>query len=347
MKINHKRLIGCILCLTSMLSIVGCSQSIDEALREQRVEIHDYNCMNENTAYEVDTHIKKVTQEIVEKIDRYHQNPNSLGHVNYDSHSQGALTLKIDSEALMKPDPSIEEILTQIDEEIMPGMVAFIEEVNQEKEDFNPKSKVFGRGIVITYPEGLREKVNQGYYTGDYHSAQLTIRVQPAIVKDTYTKELLNGLPKGLFTLSNMTQTEDKKLVEISTPSYLFPQATTVGEGESMQIYESKNAVNYQLFTEGDQLEKIRMIIRKNSTDQVNEHYLEPLYNWGQEAFKMSKEERVQLQAVVDELQDNSMKEGQGQIGTYRYHYKGIAEQEYYPYTRTVQFIELVIEKKN
>ncbi|MGL4735818.1 MAG: hypothetical protein ACRCW2_00050 [Cellulosilyticaceae bacterium] len=233
-------------------------------------------------------------------------------------------------------------------EEIYPGILSFIQRVENETQDKRPRSIVIDNHLIRMVPTQLFD-TNMMYGMADY----LFIENNSVRLEDAYMKHLSEAASKEQFIVHEPYMTGPRQLLRFATPN--FGSYSYVGEytddtyNDGISYYEA-GGVAYQLYIADDQLQKIRVAAERLGDETLNETYFDPLLTWCQEELGMNGEALAEVQKLVELIRTGEVKKASGTLAGGDYMYKTAYQSTDYGYNMgqkvESQLIEMVIEMK-
>lgn len=261
-------------------------------LRELEQDVEDYRYINE-TSRMLDMRFDYETTRTT--MSSFYASTRSLSEINYSNFIENP-------------------IIQKMDKELIPGLVDFIKEVEQEDKDLSCKSKVIGGHSITMYPLHLNRE-ESGTMRGE---SQLQIDFNSVILDGALFKQIQEGVKNEEYVVLEPIIGGNQELIQVCTPFYLEPKVFYTDSNDSL-YYRSQPEIGYQLYTKNNELTKIRIIIRKLESDTIPTTYFKPVTTWTEDLWGMNDIEIQGIEEMLNQVSNSIISKDKGTIGTYKY----------------------------
>ena len=205
-------------------------------------------------------------------------------------------------------------IIQKIDKELMPGLISFIKEVEQEDKDLSCKSKIIGDYSVTMSPLHWGEEESAFMYG----ESQLQIKFNIVVLDHPLFKQIQDGVKDEGYIVLEPIIGGDQELLQVCTPFFIESKVFYTGLDNST-YYRAQPEISYQLYTKDNKLTKIRIILRKLESDIIPTTYFKPVATWGKGLWGMNDIEIQGLEEMINQVSNSIVSKDKGTIGDYKY----------------------------
>lgn len=319
MKNNKKGIVAMVLMLGTLL--VGCGSNTlpyEWEVMEQRA---DQAVSRIEEVTEENTFVKEfILQNNRQGGETYQAYIREVDYYGRIDSQRGVCTLSYETtynEAVEATTRFIQEIETYYGVDV----TSFIKEyANKSETEIGFVSKVFDDFIVTVRTQKLSQEEEHVYVEFNF----LTRQIREG--QDFY-QNIMQKVQTEDFVLSNFVVGIEKEMVEISNADYLM-NGTWVNYRIENAVFNIEPKVSYRLYTDREDVEKVRVIINKQKGKPLQAKDLAPFYG-ALELLGVENGEDILQNHLVQLIDNDTIGTKKGKVGYLNYQYKGIKDKEY------------------